>query len=42
MPGEECNFRDLKAALDSGKITRKQLEINASGTLKVLRKLTAE
>ncbi len=39
MPGEEPNFTDLMEALKNGKISRKQLEINASGLLRTLRKL---
>ena len=39
MPGAKVDFDNIKEALEEGRITREQLEKNASGTLRMIRKL---
>lgn len=39
MPGGEGDFEDMKNALKSGRLTRKQLLINATGLMKVIHRL---
>ncbi len=41
MPGAQVDFDNIKEALKDGRITREQLEKNASRTLRMIRKLSA-
>ncbi|MBO4509741.1 MAG: glycoside hydrolase family 3 C-terminal domain-containing protein [Lachnospiraceae bacterium] len=40
MPGSREDFEDMKTALNNGSLTRKQLEINATRLIRVIRLLT--
>ncbi len=39
MPGEQKDYDELKESLENGKLDRKQLEMNVSGTLRVMERL---
>jgi beta-glucosidase len=40
MPGSKGDFDDMMSALKNGTLTRKQLEINATRLIRVIRSLT--
>ena len=40
MPGSKSDFNDMKKGFKAGMLTRKQLMINATNILRVMRRLT--